>query len=183
MNHPNLRTSADTTETVVGQIAAAYLGNNPTHKEDIKSVILDIRRALEADLDELDAPQQEEPQHSDTYRFGAPSLTGRPARQLNPREIAASYANPNYIVCFEDDAQVVSLKRHLSTKYGMTPDQYRQKWGLDRSYPMIASGPQEQMRQRAYARGLGQKPKEAPAAPPPPPVAKGKARGSTAATA
>lgn len=68
--------------------------------------------------------------------------------------------NPNYIICLDDWKKFKSLKRHLSSHYGLTPDQYRAKWGLPVDYPMVA--PNYAWARSAWAKtmGLGRKPKE-----------------------
>ena len=63
------------------------------------------------------------------------------------------------IICLEDGKAFKSLKRHLMTHYGLTPDQYREKWGLPASYPMVASGYAAKRSELAKAMGLGRKPK------------------------
>ena len=60
-----------------------------------------------------------------------------------------------YIVCLEDGMKFKSLKRHLRTAYGMTPDAYRSKWGLPRDYPMVAPDYAERRSQLAKKIGLG----------------------------
>jgi len=62
---------------------------------------------------------------------------------------------PDYIVCLEDGKKLKMLKRHLMTAYGMTPDDYRQKWGLPADYPMVAPNYAESRRQLAKSIGLG----------------------------
>ena len=57
-----------------------------------------------------------------------------------------SSIKPDYIVCLEDGKKLKMLKRHLMTHYNMTPDQYRQKWGLSADYPMVAPNYAEQRR-------------------------------------
>ena len=69
----------------------------------------------------------------------------------------------DYIISLEDGRKFKSLKRHLATHYGMTPDQYRQKWGLPADYPMVA--PSYAATRSALARSIGLGRKEAPAAP------------------
>ncbi|HET9355269.1 MAG TPA: MucR family transcriptional regulator, partial [Sphingomicrobium sp.] len=64
---------------------------------------------------------------------------------------------PDYIVCLEDGKRLKMLKRHLMTHYNLTPDQYRQKWGLAADYPMVAPNYAEQRRTLAKAIGLGTK--------------------------
>jgi predicted transcriptional regulator len=62
---------------------------------------------------------------------------------------------PDYIICLEDGKRLKMLKRHLSTSYNMTPDQYREKWGLDASYPMVAPNYAEKRSELAKQIGLG----------------------------
>ncbi len=72
---------------------------------------------------------------------------------------------PDYIVCLEDGKKMKMLKRHLHTAYQMTPDQYRERWGLPSDYPMVA--PNYAQRRSALAKqiGLGRKSADAPPAP------------------
>ena len=70
---------------------------------------------------------------------------------------------PDYIVSLEDGARYKSLKRHLATKYGLTPQAYREKWGLPTNYPMVAPNYAATRSALAKSSGLGQKQKEAPA--------------------
>src|SRR5699024_4113306 len=63
----------------------------------------------------------------------------------------------DYIVCLEDGKKLKMLKRYLMTSYGMTPDEYRKKWGLPADYPMVAPSYAEKRRQLAKAIGLGTK--------------------------
>ena len=64
----------------------------------------------------------------------------------------------DYIICLEDGRKLTSLKRHLRTAYGMTPEEYRAKWGLPDSYPMVAPGYSAKRSALARASGLGRKP-------------------------
>ena len=68
-----------------------------------------------------------------------------------------SSIKPDYIVCLEDGKKLKMLKRHLMTHYNMTPDEYRQKWGLAADYPMVAPNYAEQRRSLAKKIGLGTK--------------------------
>jgi predicted transcriptional regulator len=63
---------------------------------------------------------------------------------------------PDYIISLEDGSKYKSLKRHLSTKYGMTPDEYRAKWGLPSDYPMVAPNYAKARSDLAKQMGLGQ---------------------------
>jgi len=69
----------------------------------------------------------------------------------------------DYIVCLEDGKKLKMLKRHLMTAYGMTPEQYRAKWGLTYDYPMVAPGYRLLRQEVAKSSGLGRKPAPAPA--------------------
>lgn len=64
----------------------------------------------------------------------------------------------DYIVCLEDGEKLKMLKRHLRSKFGLTPDQYRKKWNLPPSYPMVAPGYADQRSALARSMGLGKKP-------------------------
>jgi len=66
-----------------------------------------------------------------------------------------------YIVCLEDGKKLKMLKRHLQTAYGMTPEQYRTRWGLDSNYPMVAPEYAKKRSSLAKAIGLGTRPREA----------------------
>ena len=65
---------------------------------------------------------------------------------------------PDYIVCLEDGKKLKMLKRHLKTAYNMTPEQYRDRWGLPADYPMVAPAYAEKRRELAKKIGLGRKP-------------------------
>ena len=61
-----------------------------------------------------------------------------PAEKLQPAVPVRKSVFPDYIVCLEDGKRLKMLKRHLATSYKLTPEQYREKWGLDAGYPMVA---------------------------------------------
>ena len=77
---------------------------------------------------------------------------------------------PDYIVCLEDGKKLKMLKRHLKTAYHMTPEQYREKWGLPSSYPMVAPTYAARRSTLAKSIGLGRKPAAKPAPAPEPVV-------------
>ena len=85
---------------------------------------------------------------------------------------------PDYIVCLEDGKQFKSLKRHLRTVYDLTPDQYRAKWGLSASYPMVAPNYAAARSELAKRMGLGQQRRRSmPAQEPAPTKGEGSGRG------
>ena len=67
---------------------------------------------------------------------------------------------PSYIICLEDGKKLKMLKRHLKTRYNLTPDEYREKWGLPSDYPMVAPNYAAQRRELAKQIGLGTLPRE-----------------------
>jgi predicted transcriptional regulator len=77
---------------------------------------------------------------------------------------------PDYIVCLEDGKKLKMLKRHLKTAYDMTPDQYRTRWELPSSYPMVAPNYAEHRSSLAKKIGLGRKPEPVQEKPAPKPV-------------
>ena len=125
----------DTLLTLTADIVAAHVSNNSVAVNDLPQLIANVHSAL-AGLG------------------GASSL---PEAKPEPKVPVRSSIKPDYIVCLEDGKKLKMLKRHLMTHYQMTPDQYRQKWGLNSDYPMVAPNYAEQRRTLAKAIGLGTK--------------------------
>jgi predicted transcriptional regulator len=86
---------------------------------------------------------------------GSPAPEERPEPKVSVR----ASIKPDYIVCLEDGKKQKMLKRHLMTNHGMTPSQYRERWGLPADYPMVAPNYAEQRRTLAKSIGLGTKPR------------------------
>ena len=78
-----------------------------------------------------------------------------PAEPLKPAVPIRKSITPDYLVCLEDGKKLKMLKRHLRSTYGMTPDEYRAKWGLPNDYPMVAPKYAEQRSEFAKKIGLG----------------------------
>jgi predicted transcriptional regulator len=78
-----------------------------------------------------------------------------PAEKLQPAVPIRKSVFPDYIICLEDGKRLKMLKRHLSTSYNLTPSQYREKWGLDANYPMVAPNYAERRSALAKQIGLG----------------------------
>lgn len=85
--------------------------------------------------------------------FTATSVEVKTEPAVDPKKSV----RPDYIVCLEDGKQFKSLKRHISTHYGLSPDQYRAKWGLPSDYPMVAPNYAAKRSALAKASGLGLK--------------------------
>ncbi|TWB77197.1 MucR family transcriptional regulator [Nitrospirillum amazonense] len=82
--------------------------------------------------------------------------------KLTPAVPVRRSVTPDYIVCLEDGKKLKMLKRHLRTAYGLSPEEYREKWGLPADYPMVAPNYAEQRSGLAKAFGLGKR-EQAPA--------------------
>jgi predicted transcriptional regulator len=98
-------------------IVAAYVGRNRVALPEVGNVISSVYASLEALTDEV--PQKKT----------APQAPAVPVKKS---------VTPDYLICLEDGKRVKMLKRYLRTSYGMTPAQYRAKWGLPVDYPMAA---------------------------------------------
>ena len=84
---------------------------------------------------------------------------GEPEANLRPAVPIKKSVHDDYIVCLEDGKKLKMLKRHLKTAYNMTPDEYRQKWGLPPDYPMVAPSYARKRQELAKKIGLGRKPR------------------------
>ena len=118
------------------------------------------------------------PEEQAATRSGTLALTAEivAAHLSNNAPIKRSVTD-DYIVCLEDGRKLKLLKRHLMSAYGMTPEQYRAKWGLKPDYPMVAPNYAQKRQEIAKKIGLGRKP-----APPPSPAPKtGRSRRKLAA--
>jgi predicted transcriptional regulator len=125
----------DTLLTLTADIVAAHVSNNSVAVNDLPNLIQNVHSALN----------------------GISSASSAPEPKPEPKVSIRSSVKPDYIVCLEDGKKLKMLKRHLMTHYNLTPDQYRQKWGLSAEYPMVAPNYAEQRRKLAKSIGLGTK--------------------------
>jgi len=111
--------------------------------------------------------------------YGALDTLGKPAEPVFTRPAPAvpirKSVTPEFIVCLGDGKKLKMLKRHLRTAYGMTPDEYRERWGLPADYPMVAPAYAQQRSALAKSIGLGTRRRNPPAAPIAAPTAPAKA--------
>ncbi len=121
--------------TLTADIVGAHVSNNSVSLSDLPLLIANVHGALSA--------------------LGTPNAA--PELRADPKVSIRASIKPDYIVCLEDGKQMKMLKRHLSTDHGMTPDEYRKKWGLNSDYPMVAPNYSEQRRTLAKSIGLGTK--------------------------
>lgn len=105
------------------------------------------------------------------------------AAELVPAVPVKKSVTPDYVVCLEDGKKLKMLKRHLMSTYGMTPDQYREKWGLPRDYPMVAPNYAKTRSDLAKKIGLGRPAGAAAPAPAPAPAPAAKRGRKKAAAA
>ena len=86
---------------------------------------------------------------------GGPLLSGAPT----PAVPIKKSVTPDYLICLEDGKKLKMLKRHLKTAYNITPEEYRERWGLPPDYPMVAPNYAKQRSRLAKEIGLGTKPR------------------------
>lgn len=120
---------------LAADIVAAFVANNNVTTSDLPGVIASVYTSLTKLGGEPEAP---------------------PAAPLVPAVPIRKSVTPDAIICLEDGKSFKSLKRHLSSKYGLTPEQYRTKWGLPADYPMVAPAYAEARSALAKSMGLGQ---------------------------
>lgn len=120
---------------LTASIVSAYVSNNTTTAAEIPGLISQIHAALQR------------------VANGGSDTAGEP---LRPAVSLKKSITPDYLVCLEDGKRFKSLKRHLKTKYNMSPEQYREKWGLPADYPMVAPNYAVTRSNLAKKMGLGQ---------------------------
>ena len=123
--------------TLTVDIVAAHVSNNAVPAADLPALIEGVYGALNQAVVPAPEPQPEE---------------------LRPAVSIRHSVKPDYLVCLEDGKKMKMLKRHLMTEHGMTPDEYRQRWGLASDYPMVAPDYAETRRDLAVKIGLGRNP-------------------------
>lgn len=121
----------------VGSIVAAYLSHNALSRADVPAFIADVHKAVKG-----------------IYVGQEPEA---PVEAQTPAVPIRKSVTPDFIICLEDGLKFKSLKRHLSTHYDLTPEQYRAKWGLPADYPMVAPNYSATRSALAKASGLGTK--------------------------
>ena len=136
----------DTTGATVGyeqdlielstEIVSAYVSHNALSPSDLPKLIADVHGALRT-LSTNEAPL--------------------PVEELKPAVPVRKSVAADYIICLEDGKKFKSLKRHLRTHYNLSPEEYREKWGLPADYPMVAPSYSATRSKLAKDNGLGRK--------------------------
>ncbi len=120
---------------MVSDIVSAYVAHNPVPVADLPKLI----ERVHATLTEIES-----------------GGTAEAKPELKPAVPVRKSVTDDHIVCLEDGKKFKSLKRHLRTRYDMSPEEYREKWGLAADYPMVAPNYAKQRSQLARKMGLGQ---------------------------
>jgi MucR family transcriptional regulator, transcriptional regulator of exopolysaccharide biosynthesis len=123
---------------LTASIVSAYVSKNTVGREDLPAVIADVHEALSRASQRLVSPEREE---------------------LKPAVSPKKSIHDDFIICLEDGKKFKSLKRHLRTHYNLSPEEYREKWGLAHDYPMVAPKYAAARSQLAKQMGLGRKDK------------------------
>jgi len=126
---------ADNYIELAADIVSAYVSNNSVSANDLAALISDVHGALQ--------------------RVGA-GVVEVVVEPLKPAVPLKKSLSPEFIICLEDGKKFKSLKRHLRTQYNLTPEQYREKWGLPADYPMVAPNYAAARSELAKQMGLGQ---------------------------
>lgn len=121
---------------LTADLVSAYVSNNPVPAAELPNLIAEVHAALDR---VGDAAEQ------------TPVEKQKPA--VNPKRSVFE----DYIVCLEDGKKFKSLKRHLMSHFNLTPEQYREKWGLEPNYPMVAPSYAAARSALAKKTGLGRK--------------------------
>jgi predicted transcriptional regulator len=119
---------------LASQIVSAYVSHNPVQVAELPRLI----ERVYATLSEIE---------------GAPAA--EPKSELKPAVAVRKSVTEDHIVCLEDGKKFKSLKRHLRTRYDMSPEEYREKWSLPADYPMVAPNYARQRSDLARKMGLG----------------------------
>jgi predicted transcriptional regulator len=122
---------------LAAQIVAAYVGHNAVEQADLPKLINEVHKALE--------------QVAGTAGGKDEGNEPKPAVSIKKS------ITPDYLICLEDGKKFKSLKRHLRTHFNLTPEQYREKWGLPADYPMVAPNYASSRSNLAKNMGLGQR--------------------------
>jgi predicted transcriptional regulator len=123
--------------SLTAQIVSAHVSNNSVTPDALPALIQDVYRTLAGVGREPVQPEKPQP--------------AVPVKKS---------VFPDYLICLEDGKKLKMLKRHLKTAYDMTPDQYRERWGLPPEYPMVAPNYADHRSNLAKKIGLGTKPRD-----------------------
>jgi len=121
---------------LAAEIVSAYVSNNSVPSSDLPGLINEVYAAL--------------------LRVGGSGAAPAPAEPPKPAVAVRKSVTNDHIICLEDGKKFKSLKRHLRTQYGLSPEEYREKWALPADYPMVAPNYAKARSNLAKQMGLGQ---------------------------
>jgi predicted transcriptional regulator len=121
---------------LIADIVCAYVSHNALSVNDLPRLIADVHAALRG----LQSP-----------------VAAAAVEEQKPAVAVRKSVSPDYIICLEDGKKFKSLKRHLRTHYNLSPEEYREKWGLPADYPMVAPNYSATRSRLAKDNGLGRK--------------------------
>ena len=122
---------------LTAEIVAAYVGKNTVAQTELPKLIGEVHRALSGAISQ-------------------PAARAEPA-EIKPAVTVRKSLTADYLICLEDGKKFKSLKRHLRSHYNLSPEQYREKWGLPADYPMVAPNYAQARSSLAKRMGLGQR--------------------------
>jgi predicted transcriptional regulator len=147
------------------RIVAAHAGHNRLESNALPNMIRNVFNTLSA-LDPSPSVPSAAPVHNhDTHDHQIHAQNGRNLSHANTGYVHPVYGQTvfgDHLICMEDGLSMKMLKRHLLTVHGITPDEYRQRWGLPESYPMVAADYAKLRSSLARESGLGLKPEDRP---------------------
>ena len=117
-------------------VVTAFVAKNPIHQQHLPDFIRNVHSTLS----------------------GLSENSGDMASKAEPAIAPAKSITPEYLICLEDGRKLKMLKRYLRNRYGLTPGEYREKWGLPNDYPMVAPNYAAKRSEFAKKIGLGRKP-------------------------
>ena len=129
--------SSESLVALTGSIVAAYVSHNKISVSELPDLIRNV--------------------HESFFRAGQSASHSFIEGNIRPATSIKKSITPDYLICMEDGIKLKMLKRHLRTHYGLTPQQYREKWGLPSDYPMVAPNYAEKRSLLAKQIGLGVK--------------------------
>ena len=122
---------------LTAEIVAAYVGKNTVAQAELPKLIAEVHRALSGAVNHV--PVREE------------------MPDMKPAVTIKKSLTADYLICLEDGKKFKSLRRHLRSHYNLSPEQYREKWGLPADYPMVAPNYAQARSSLAKRMGLGQR--------------------------
>ena len=123
--------------TLTSQIVSAFVSKNSVQASDLPALISSVHQSLKS--------------------VGQPQASAKAPADLKPAVPVKKSVTPDYIVCLEDGKRCKMLKRHLMSSFGLTPDEYRTKWGLPSDYPLVAPNYAKSRSDLAVKLGLGRR--------------------------